>query len=119
MNKWILRAIFLNVLFIFAFIYFDYYTWTVFPTNIAPINCNQPAPQTVGVFSDTSYNIFFRVFNVRAQQLYGTNPQMGWWYSQSSTTPNFPLVLFMVAIAVNLYLMWSVTKESQMGVIKP
>jgi len=113
MNKWILRAILLNVLFILAFIYFDYYTWTVFPANLASINCNQGTPQTVEVFSDTAYNILYRVFNVRAQQLYGTGLQFGHWYSQSSSTPNFPLVLFLLTIAVNLYLIWSATKESQ------
>lgn len=119
MNKWILRAILLNALFILAFIYFDYYTWTVFPANLASINCSQGTPQTVEVFSDTAYNIFFRNFNVRALQRYGADLQFGQWYSQSSSTPNFPLVLFMVTIAVNLYLMWSMTAESRTRVIEP
>ena len=119
MNKWILRAILLNVLFLLAFVYFDYYTWTVFPANITAINCNQEAPQTVQVFSDTSYNVFFRIFIVRAQHLFGANPQFGQWYSQSSSTPNFPLVLFMVTIAVNLFLMWSMVAENRKGAIKP
>lgn len=113
MNKWLMRAVILNAMLLLIYIYFDYYTWTIFPVNLESIDLGIRANATMKVFSESTYSILVRNFRVMAQHLYEV-PSMGTsgsWYIQSSATPNFPLFVFIVALAINLYLVWMMSKE--------
>lgn len=100
-DKWLKLAIYLNLVLFLAFIVFDYATLAIYFTNVDWGNVNPPITSLSITFS---YYVFGRI-------LYFTTNDLS--TSLRFVMPNLPLIIFGVAVTLNLFLIWKAEQENR------
>jgi len=106
MNKWVERTIFLNVILLIVFLFFDAWLWTL-PSYIS-FSWWQGYPLEPESYIYTQYTPLTRF--VRFIGKYTHNGQSGYSGGGASMF-NFPLWVFAITIIVNIMLIWKLSKE--------
>jgi hypothetical protein len=106
MNKWMERALFVNIILLILFVLADYFTWVFISQGFEPLSWFAGVIRNVR--SRASYNIFLRQLTISGIHEWTEGFTS---FTQESTTPNLPLILFILTIASNLYLVWKIQKE--------
>lgn len=101
------RAILLNCALLLLFVLSDYLTWTIVGQDLDGLT-RSPGKLTISA-SHADYLFILRIFRLDATQYFGVQQPI---YQQSSRV-NAPLILFIVAIALNLSLIWRMGKEAK------
>ena len=107
MNKWLERAILLNIIMILLFFIADYLAWNGIEGSFTSI------PLMSGTFDNvhlsSPYNILTRTIQFNANYRTANSFQS---FAETNTTINITLFLFLATIALNLILIWKMTKEN-------
>jgi hypothetical protein len=97
MQKHLQQAILLNVILLLLYVIVDYAIWTNAPSGLS-------LPWYSGTFEDFdvtgSYNLFSRSVWITGHYRSGTS------FEEVSSLPNLTLLLFILALALNTYLIW-------------
>lgn len=105
MNKWFERAILINLILFAAYVLVDYILWI----GIAPTFQLVFSNDLQGVVIKGDYTFFSRILAINGYTRAGASLPM--IYNATSFNPNFPLFLFIVAIIVNVVLVYKATKK--------
>jgi hypothetical protein len=105
MDKWLERAIFLNIILLLIYLLIDYSTWNYIPHGLS-------LPWHSGRFENlefaSSYTIIDRSVWITGHYSSETSFE---GFTETSTTPNFQLYFFILAIALNTYLVSRAERE--------
>jgi hypothetical protein len=107
MNKWVERAIFINIIFIILYILSDYAMWTRIPADMEGIT------QRGGTFEELRVRTFYK-FVTKWIEVGADWRYLGTFQGVScvSELPNFSLILFLTALLANMLLLWKATGKS-------
>lgn len=109
MNKWIKRAVFINVLFIVLYAVADYALWMRIPADMENMR------DQYGLFTNpeveaNNYLLFKYIRFALTNQLEGVLPHV---LCSTSQLPNLPFAIFLVMILTNLFLLKKAVSEGQ------
>lgn len=105
MNKWFERAILINLILLIAYIFIDYLLWVSIAPMLQPIYSSG----LEGVRVRGDYTFISRMLTIGGHVRTDTSFE---GFDSTSSTPNFPLLLFIVAMLINLILIYKAAKPS-------
>ena len=106
MNKWFERAIFLNILLIILYVYVDYSGWTRISFDFKSVQYLQGKLDHLRVL--TSYNILFHSIRLDSNYVTGSSFE---GFQQQSYIFNYPFLIFVIAIIVNMLIVTRTSKD--------
>lgn len=107
MNKWIERAIFINLIFIIIYVASDYAMWMRIPADMELMRYATGTFQNLRV--ETSYNLLTKSIDVAGNYQFLTSFQGIGYVSQ---LPNLPLIIFLAMILTNILLLREAVRKS-------
>ena len=105
MNKWFERAMLINLLLFVIYVLIDYSLWIGIAPMLQPIYSSG----LEGVRVRGDYMVFSRMLTIGGSVRTETSFE---GFDSTSSTPNFPLLLFIIAIIINLILVYKAAKTS-------
>jgi hypothetical protein len=107
MNKWIERAIFINLIFFIIYVGSDYAMWMRIPADMEGISFSVGTFENLRV--ETSYNVLIKFIEVAGDYRTSTLFRS---VAYISGLPNFPLIIFFFMILINILLMRAAIRKS-------
>jgi len=109
MGVWTQRALFLNIILLLLFVIADYLTWIYAPEPIV-------MEMFVGTIEDASvgasYSLLSRRLWIRGIRRYnGVSTS----FTETSDTLNFPLLILLASLALNVYLVSKLERKKKEG----
>ena len=105
MNKWFERAILINIILLLAYVFVDYLLWIGIAPMLEPIYSSG----LEGVRVRGEYRLISRMLTIGGHVRTETSFE---GFDSTSSTPNLPLFLFIVAIIINMILVYKAAKPS-------
>jgi len=103
MNKWLERSLFINIILVLVFLFLDYVTWNPIADKL------NNSYTTRGQYHNTIGSFFnMLTFQLRQSGLFGSEVQ-----SEFTQSWNFPLFVFILAIVINIVIVWRSGKEAR------
>ena len=114
MNKWIERALFLNIILLLFFVLADYISWIWICNGLQELNALSGNLTNLGVSGN--YWLLSRQFLINGVQTgsFGYNT-----FGVISNTLNLPLLVFVITIILNMLLIIKATRKTEKTTLPP
>jgi len=108
MNKWVERAIFINIILIALFLAADYFNWFFFSFPFESLKWEEGSITDLRV--GTGYNFFTKSLSLDGSL---TTPTSWGGFTETSVVLNVQFLLLLLTIAANMLLLWRLSKAKQ------
>ena len=108
MNKWLERAILVNIIILIIYIASDYFAWSRFDYDLESAFGSTGSYSNLKIYESGSFAV--RVVWVTGILTWETGMTS---FGKFANIPNFPLLVFVVAIIANMFLLYKATKETK------
>jgi hypothetical protein len=106
MNKWLERALLLNILLITLFLISDYVLWSFIAKDFDLFQYSGGNVQITGIQANNYYNPFFSTLTINGYYSSGS-------FGQTSSVLNVPLILVLIIVFTNLFIVRGATEEQK------
>jgi len=108
MNKWVERAVFLNILLLLTYVFVDYFLWVGIASKLQPIHSNPiQAIRMIG-----EYGVLSHILTIQGWFYVSSGSSLIETFDNTSSTPNLQLLFFIITIIVNMILVYKAAKPS-------
>ena len=102
-RKWLERAVFINVMLLLVFVLADYFSWMRIGVDLEPLKWYTGSYSNLSV--NPAYFVLTRIISIRGQKEFGG-------FTERADVLNFPLLVFLAAIILNVFIIYKIGKES-------